>query len=89
MEAERNALMTNVFPLLKDYCRERHGVEFQVVDMRWGVPAGSADAHSTITRCMSEINECQKYSIGPNFVVGSNLFSFHIQLVEVCSHVTI
>ena len=30
MEQERNSLMTNIFPLLKDYCRERYNVEFQV-----------------------------------------------------------
>ena len=69
MEAERNALMTDVFPLLKDYCRERHSIEFQVVDMRWGVPADSSDRHSTVSRCMDEIKDCQTHSIGPNFVV--------------------
>ena len=27
---ERNALMADVYPRLKEYCRERHGLEFQV-----------------------------------------------------------
>ena len=27
---ERNALMRNVYPRLKDFCREKHGLEFQV-----------------------------------------------------------
>lgn len=30
MACERNELMRNVYPLLKDYCREKHGMEFQV-----------------------------------------------------------
>src|SRR5690349_6919527 len=34
---ERNALMEDVYPALKRYCRETHGLDFQVVDMRWGV----------------------------------------------------
>jgi hypothetical protein len=27
---ERNTLMAQVYPKLKDYCREKHGLEFQV-----------------------------------------------------------
>jgi hypothetical protein len=28
---ERNFLMENVYPKIKEYCRERHGLEFQVI----------------------------------------------------------
>ena len=28
---ERNTLMAQVYPRLKDYCREKHGLEFQVI----------------------------------------------------------
>jgi hypothetical protein len=28
--AERDSLIENVFPNLKDYCREKYGLEFQV-----------------------------------------------------------
>lgn len=31
---ERNALMENVYPKIKEYCREKHGLEFQV---RWSL----------------------------------------------------
>ena len=31
MAVERNYLMKNVYPKLKDYCRNRHGLEFQVL----------------------------------------------------------
>ena len=30
MLMERNTLMEYVYPKMKDYCRERHGLEFQV-----------------------------------------------------------
>uniref|UniRef100_T1J835 NACHT domain-containing protein n=1 Tax=Strigamia maritima TaxID=126957 RepID=T1J835_STRMM len=66
---ERNTLMEQVYPKLKDYCRERHGLEFQVVDMRWGVRDEATDDHMTTELCMKEIQNCQRLSMGPNFVV--------------------
>jgi len=30
MVLERNILMEHVYPKLKDYCRDRYGIEFQV-----------------------------------------------------------
>ncbi|KAI6183553.1 DUF4062 domain-containing protein [Aphelenchoides bicaudatus] len=42
---ERNALMEDVYPALKRYCRETHGLDFQVVDMRWGVRDEATDDH--------------------------------------------
>ena len=41
----------------------------QAVDMRWGVPAQANDDHTITDLCIEEIVNCQKYSIGPNFVV--------------------
>ena len=66
---ERNMLMETVYPRLKEYCREQHGLEFQVVDMRWGVRDESTDDHKTAELCMQEIDNCQRLSLGPNFVV--------------------
>lgn len=66
---ERNSLMENVYPKLKDYCREKYGLEFQVVDMRWGVRDEATDDHKTTELCMQEIDNCQRLSLGPNFVV--------------------
>jgi hypothetical protein len=34
MGLERNALMEQVYPRLKEFCRERHGLDFQVRDPR-------------------------------------------------------
>ncbi|XP_066996019.2 NACHT and WD repeat domain-containing protein 2 [Anabrus simplex] len=66
---ERNTLMAQCYPKLKDYCREKHGLEFQVVDMRWGVRDEATDDHMTTELCMKEIENCQRLSMGPNFVV--------------------
>ncbi|KAJ8313494.1 hypothetical protein KUTeg_008055 [Tegillarca granosa] len=41
----------------------------QVVDMRWGVRDEATDDHMTTKLCMQEIDNCQRLSIGPNFVV--------------------
>ena len=68
---ERNSLMQHIYPKLKDYCREQHGLEFQVVDMRWGVRDEATDDHKTTELCMQEIDNCQRVSVGPNFVVNS------------------
>jgi len=65
---ERNALMTRVYPQLKEFCKSK-GYEFQVVDMRWGVRDESTADHMTTALCMQEIKACQELSTGPNFVV--------------------
>ncbi|XP_022102527.1 NACHT domain- and WD repeat-containing protein 1-like [Acanthaster planci] len=65
---ERNALMGETYPRLKDYCKSRHGLEFQVIDMRWGVRDEATDDHMTSQLCMAEIAGCQRLSVGPNFV---------------------
>uniref|UniRef100_A0AC35UEM1 NACHT domain-containing protein n=1 Tax=Rhabditophanes sp. KR3021 TaxID=114890 RepID=A0AC35UEM1_9BILA len=66
---ERNMLMEEVYPNLKNYCREVHGLDFQTVDMRWGVRDESTDDHQTTKLCINEIKNCQRLSMGPNFVV--------------------
>ncbi|XP_076470740.1 NACHT and WD repeat domain-containing protein 2-like [Babylonia areolata] len=66
---ERNNLMEKVYPRLKEFCREKHGLEFQVVDMRWGVRDEATDDHMTTELCMQEIDICQRLSVGPNFIV--------------------
>lgn len=70
---ERNSLMKHTYPKLKEYCREKHGLEFQVVDMRWGVRDEATDDHKTTELCMQEIDNCQRVSVGPNFVVEKNI----------------
>ena len=50
MLMERNTLMEYVYPKIKEYCREKHGLEYQVVDMRWGVRDEMTDEHMTTVR---------------------------------------
>ncbi len=68
MTLEKNVLVTEVYPRLKEYCRERYGLEFQVVDMRWGVRDEATDDHMTTAFCLDEIRSCRESSIGPSFV---------------------
>ncbi|KAL3867039.1 hypothetical protein ACJMK2_044276 [Sinanodonta woodiana] len=68
MAEERNALLEHVYPKLKKYTKEKYGAEFQIVDMRWGVTNESQNDHMTSTVCLKEIRNCQRISIGPNFV---------------------
>ncbi|CAI4228678.1 unnamed protein product [Auanema sp. JU1783] len=67
---ERNALMEEVYPKLKEYCRETYGLDFQVVDMRWGIRDEATDDHMTTKLCINEIANCQRLSVGANFVYG-------------------
>ena len=36
--------------------------------MRWGIRDESTNDHQTAPICMKEIEECQRESLGPNFV---------------------
>jgi hypothetical protein len=63
----RNKLMEDVYPFLHELCGIL-GLEFSVVDMRWGVRESAADDHGTAKLCMQEISRCQALSLGINFV---------------------
>jgi hypothetical protein len=79
---ERNSLMQHTYPKLKEYCREKHGLEFQVVDMRWGVRDEATDDHKTTELCMQEIDNCQRVSVGPNFVVSIMAKIKHLEKIS-------
>ena len=42
--------------------------------MRWGVRDEATDEHLTTELCMREIRNCQRLSMGPNFVVSRDIF---------------
>lgn len=65
---ERNELMNKTFPLLRAYCQS-NDLEFQVVDMRWGVRDENISYHQTSDLCVQEIRSCQRLSLGPSFMV--------------------
>ena len=81
MLMERNCLMEYVYPKIKEYCREKHGLEYQVnpdgeksvkmphaqvVDMRWGVRDEMTDEHMTTVRApCMELSSFDNYVSGP------------------------
>nr|XP_006821226.1 PREDICTED: NACHT and WD repeat domain-containing protein 1-like [Saccoglossus kowalevskii] len=65
--AERNILLEDAYPVLLQWC-QRRGLDFQVVDMRWGIPRETTIDHNTVAICQREIQTCQQMSAGPNFV---------------------
>ena len=67
MLMERNTLMEWVYPKIKEYCKEKHGLEFQVVDMRWGVRDEATDDHLTTNISLEELENCKNVSVGPSF----------------------
>ena len=40
----------------------------KVVDMRWGVRDEMTNEHMTTALCMTELRNCQRLSMGPNFI---------------------
>ncbi|KAJ8019859.1 NACHT domain- and WD repeat-containing protein 1 [Holothuria leucospilota] len=67
MMHERNRLLREIYPKLQRYCQMR-GMEFEVVDMRWGVHDNITTDHKTTHLCMVEIDNCKRLSQGPCFV---------------------
>jgi hypothetical protein len=67
-QVERNVLMREIYPKLKEYCHSL-GLDFQIVDLRWGIRDEAVDEHLVPDLCLQEIKLCQEISIGPQFVV--------------------
>uniref|UniRef100_A0A1I8JC45 NACHT domain-containing protein n=1 Tax=Macrostomum lignano TaxID=282301 RepID=A0A1I8JC45_9PLAT len=68
MHLERNVLMNQIYPKLKQFCREQHGIAFQIVDMRWGLHETAATDQTAAEVCLDEVENCQRISIGPHFL---------------------
>eukprot|EP00057_Strongylocentrotus_purpuratus_P015686 XP_011670160.1 PREDICTED: NACHT and WD repeat domain-containing protein 1 isoform X1 [Strongylocentrotus purpuratus] len=66
-EAERNVLLNEVYPTVWWWCKN-HDLDFQLVDMRWGVRDEASTDHTTTQICLREIQKCQNVSMGPNFL---------------------
>lgn len=74
-KAERNILPQRAYPELRQYC-SKNGLDFQVADMRWGVTQDMVDDHQVTDLCLMEIENCQKLSVGPAFVVSTSFIKF-------------
>ncbi|MCL2114654.1 MAG: TIR domain-containing protein [Methanobrevibacter sp.] len=60
MHGERDYLVKNVFPELREWCEERklHLVD---VDLRWGVTAENAENNNTIKTVLNNIDQCRPF----------------------------
>eukprot|EP00050_Salpingoeca_kvevrii_P002198 m.188387 g.188387 ORF g.188387 m.188387 type:complete len:1353 (-) comp10557_c0_seq21:1289-5347(-) len=61
-EVERNWFMRFCNPAIAAWCESRLGVQFQAVDMRWGVRDEASDEHTTVDLCLRELTDCQTKS---------------------------
>ncbi|CAK7294802.1 NACHT and WD repeat domain-containing protein 2 isoform X1 [Vulpes vulpes] len=66
--AERQALRENVYPKLREFCRENYGLEFQVIDLYWGIDEDEWDSPELQKTRMKLLEDCLKTSAGPCFV---------------------
>ncbi|KAM6219589.1 NACHT domain- and WD repeat-containing protein 1 [Rhynchocyon petersi] len=67
MDAEREALQNTAYPEVQSFCR-KHGLMFEVVDLRWGIRTSEATDSMTTELCLEELDRCRKMSVGPAFV---------------------
>uniref|UniRef100_A0A8C4WZ30 NACHT and WD repeat domain containing 2 n=1 Tax=Eptatretus burgeri TaxID=7764 RepID=A0A8C4WZ30_EPTBU len=67
-EAERRALHQHVIPKLREFCRDNYGLDFQAVDVYWGVELADRDDACVQALRMSLLDECIRTSTGPCFV---------------------
>ncbi|XP_019497562.1 PREDICTED: NACHT domain- and WD repeat-containing protein 1 isoform X3 [Hipposideros armiger] len=67
MDAEREALQITAYPEVQTFC-QKHGLMFEVVDLRWGIRNTEATDHMTTELCLEELDRCRKTSLGPAFV---------------------
>uniref|UniRef100_A0A2K6P3A8 NACHT domain- and WD repeat-containing protein 1 n=1 Tax=Rhinopithecus roxellana TaxID=61622 RepID=A0A2K6P3A8_RHIRO len=51
----------------RTFC-QKHGLMFEVVDLRWGIQNTEVTDHLTTELCLEEVDRCWKTSIGPAFV---------------------
>ena len=70
-KAERDVLVKEAVPKLKEFCA-RLQLDFDVVDLRWGVSDSAVNDHSVQAVCAAQVAACQRQSSGPNFVVSQH-----------------
>eukprot|EP00026_Physarum_polycephalum_P000232 Phypoly_transcript_00232.p1 GENE.Phypoly_transcript_00232~~Phypoly_transcript_00232.p1 ORF type:complete len:1084 (-),score=135.93 Phypoly_transcript_00232:132-3383(-) len=65
MQAEREQLIKQAFPILRATCAAR-GLIFKEVDLRWGITEEQATRGDILDICLNEIDLCRPYFV--NFV---------------------
>lgn len=66
MDLERNHLIKNVFPRIRQACQERQ-VGFTDIDLRWGLTEEESKNGATVEICLKEIDRCRDF---PPFFIG-------------------
>eukprot|EP00736_Rhodelphis_marinus_P002020 Rmarinus@m.10381 len=64
---ERNALVSEVFPKVREYAKTL-GLEFEAVEMRWGIQDEAAADHRTWEFCQQQLERCRRESGGLYFL---------------------
>ena len=60
MHAERDYLITEVFPELNEWCEKRR-IRLSDIDLRWGVTKEDSESGNTIKACLDCIDECRPF----------------------------
>lgn len=60
MHAERDYLVTEVFPELAEWCEERR-IRLTDIDLRWGVTREDSESGNTVRACLNCIDECRPF----------------------------
>src|ERR1039458_5945880 len=63
MMGERDELMTQTWPELRRFCRERQ-VELVEGDLRWGIAEEQSTRKENLKLCLDEIRSCRPFFIG-------------------------
>src|SRR5215469_850299 len=66
--AERTLLQQDIFPALRDLCRQE-GFRFQPIDLRWGVNQEAGKIGRTLSICFEELRRCQELSPDFNLLI--------------------
>uniref|UniRef100_H0WTF2 NACHT and WD repeat domain containing 1 n=1 Tax=Otolemur garnettii TaxID=30611 RepID=H0WTF2_OTOGA len=64
----RRGKLCRALPTLKCTFCQKHGLMFEVVDLRWGIQNTEATDYLTTELCLEEVDRCRRTSIGPSFV---------------------
>ncbi|KMN92416.1 tetratricopeptide repeat protein [Priestia aryabhattai] len=66
-EEERNALKDQVFKKISERFPDKE-IQFQAVDLRWGVSEADTISQRTMSICKEELKRCKELSPKPNFL---------------------
>ena len=71
MSEEILQLSQRAYPELREYCRQKYGVDFHAVDVERDRADGDdvRDNHDSMRVIMDQIEHAQNTSVGPYFVV--------------------